>query len=253
MSILEELIDFELSCFLLEVRTNFNLDQFEKLPNWQDKMNYATQNLKELGRGSSRAAFLLSNRYVLKMALPEAGAKGIGQNKGEVTVWSNPEIKPYVAAVYKNDPKFEWIISEIARPMTSEKEIEQYAKISWNVFDLLVQAQTKWQEVSSGLIEERQAAIQKLQARLNTAQDEQSKKALTDKIQNLTNVVNKINATINSEIFKGAIALVTKANVSAGDVREWSHWAKSADGRLIIIDYGFTKDLQDLYKPKQVA
>lgn len=253
MNILKEIIDFELSCFLLEVRTNFNLAQFEKLPTLQDKLNYAAQNLKELGRGSSRAAFLLSNRYVLKIALPEAEAGGVGQNKGEVSVWSNQEARPYVAAVYRNDPKFDWIISEIARPMTSEKEIEQLGNFNWNVFDLLVRSQADWKEVADEQVRERQDAIQKLQARLGSAPDEQSKKAITAKIQNLTNIINKFTTTIQSDIFKGAIILVTKANVSAGDVRKWGSWAKSADGRLIIIDYGFTKDLQGLYKPKQVA
>lgn len=245
---LTEQIDFEINFIFFEAKSNFNLQQFEKLPTLQDKVNYASTNLKELGRGSSRVVYLISNRYVLKLALPEAGAKGTGQNKGEVDVYNNKGVSPYVAKVYRNDPKFDWIISEIARPMASEQEFEQLAKVDWGIFDYLVRQQDKWKQVAEEEIADYTQQIQKLTNRMNALGTETAQKDLGGKIQNLNKSIQRIQATAQSPVFKAAIALVTKGNVSAGDVREWSHWAKTSDNRMIIIDYGFTKDLQDLYK-----
>lgn len=245
---LAEQMDFEINFILFEARTNFNLEQFEKLSSLQDKINYAATNLKELGKGSSRVVYLISNRYVLKIALPESGPKGIGQNKGEVDVFSNKDVSPYVAKVYRNDPNYQWIISEIARPMKSQQEFEQLAKIDWSVFDFLVNQQANWQKAAEEEIGDYTQQIQKLTNRMNALGTDVAKKDLGGKIQNLNNSIQRIKATVQSPVFKAAIALVTKGNVSAGDVREWSHWAKTADNRMIIIDYGFTKDLQGLYK-----
>jgi len=36
--------------------------------------------------------------------------------------------------------------------------------------------------------------------------------------------------------------LINKANLMPGDLWELKHWALTADGRLVIIDTGFTRD-----------
>lgn len=106
---------------------HFDLKHFKTLESAIIMLNYAERYLKEMGRGSSRAAFVLTNRYVLKVAL---NAKGVAQNQTEVDVFTNPRTKPIIARIVDADNKNRWLISELVRPLKNEDEFKRLTGVS---------------------------------------------------------------------------------------------------------------------------
>lgn len=217
----------------MEIRGSFKWNEFKALPTLDEKLKYAEANLQELGRGSSRAAFLLSNRYVLKVALPESGEKGIGQNKGELQVFSNTASQGTVAAIQDADKNGEWLVSELARPLSSPEEFQKMTGVPWDDFVSIIR---NYKDIADEA-KEIQDGIKVWTRRGNDK-----------KVQMLQKRLQNLQKTLQSPVVKGSLALINSANVMPGDIWEVDHWAKTADGRVILIDYGFTRDLANLYK-----
>jgi hypothetical protein len=246
---LSEIIEFEVTCVLLELRTKFNLQHFQQLQDINQKADYARQTLKLLGEGSSRIAFALSNRYVLKVANPNAVEGGMAQNKSEVSVFTNPKVKPVVSAIYNADQNYHWIITEIVRPMSSPEEFEQLSGVSWNNFSDVVKRHSEIEQIVQDEISETQPVLTRLQKRLTAPNiPEETKKTINAKIKKLTARITGYQNLLKNPIVQGALNLIREANVMPGDIEEWDHWGKTADGRLVLYDYGFTRDLVHLYK-----
>lgn len=109
----------------------FDLKRFQSLPDQRSMLAYANKFLEKLGQGSSRAAFLLSGKYVLKIALNE---KGLAQNNAELDVFTNPKSQPIVAKVYRADEDNRWIISDLVRPLTDPDEFAKLTGTDWDDF-----------------------------------------------------------------------------------------------------------------------
>lgn len=231
--LLEEMIRWQVASVLMEIRGSFKWNEFKALPTLDEKLKYAEANLQELGRGSSRAAFLLSNRYVLKVALPESGEKGIGQNKGELQVFSNTASQGTVAAIQDADKNGEWLVSELARPLSSPEEFQKMTGVPWDDFVSIIR---NYKDIADEA-KEIQDGIKVWTRRGNDK-----------KVQMLQKRLQNLQKTLQSPVVKGSLALINSANVMPGDIWEVDHWAKTADGRVILIDYGFTRDLANLYK-----
>ena len=69
---------------------------------------------------------------------------------------------------------------------------------------------------------------------------------LQKKINRLSKASDSLKSTYESEIFQGAVGLIS-LGVMPGDINEWDHWAKTPEGKVILIDYGFTRDIVHLY------
>jgi hypothetical protein len=110
---------------------SFDWKQFKSLTNIKEMFEYADKTLVKLGKGSSRAAYVLSSRYVLKVAFNE---KGTAQNEAEVKVYSNPQTREIVTTIHDNDPEFRWIVADIVRPMSSEPEFHRQLGVAPGVF-----------------------------------------------------------------------------------------------------------------------
>lgn len=243
----KEFINYQVASVLLEIRGNFKWPEFKNLQTLDQQLQYAQNNLQELGRGSSRAAFLLSNRYVLKIALPSAVEKGIGQNKGEVAVFTNTASKDLVTKIYDFDPKGHWIVSEIARPITNPEEFQQLTGIPWQEF---VSVNTNWDQIDDE-VQELQNAIKIWTRKVNVTQQQNNQEALqaaSQKLQNLQNKLQSLQSTVNNPFLLKVRNLYKQANLVGGDILELDHWGKTADGNIVLIDYGFTRDLAHLYK-----
>lgn len=50
-----------------------------------------------------------------------------------------------------------------------------------------------------------------------------------------------------TEFLNSALSLGTKNKLMSGDLAVLGHWGKTADGRLVILDYGYTREVQQLY------
>lgn len=245
--LLKEFINYQVSSILLEIRGSFKWPEFKKLQSLEQQLQYAQNNLQELGRGSSRAAFLLSNRYVLKIALPAAAEKGVGQNKGEVAVFSNTASKDLVTKIHDLSNNGHWLVSEVARPLTNPKEFQQLTGVPWQEF---VSVNVNWDDVNQD-ISELQNAIKIWTRKQKSAQqqgNQETLQAATQKLQNLQTKFQSLQSTISNPFLLKVRNLYKQANLVGGDILELDHWGKTADGRIVLLDYGFTKDLAHLYK-----
>ena len=242
MITLQETIDYCLSSVLLEIRGSFKWDEFKKLGSLEEKFNYASKNLQKLGQGSSRAAFLLSSRYVLKVAVPGSGRKGIGQNKSELEVYTNPASKNVVSKIYDADDRGWWLVSELVRPISSQDEFEKLTGVDWFMFKTLMNDPKRADEILEDEISERKAGIETWKRRGNDRKVRVQEKVLAS--------VYKLK---NSPLLRGALSLINDASIMPGDLKEIDHWGKTTDGRVILLDYGFTKDLAHLYRASHSA
>jgi len=192
--------------------TKFNLKTFKSLERVEAMRDYADTFLKQLGKGSSRVAYLLSSKYVLKIALNEAG---IAQNKAEVDVYTSPKTRPFVATVHASHDRYAWVVEDLVKELTSEKEFESLTGISWRQFHSAINL--PWDTFTS---------------------DPQGKK--DDKIaathQHIKNGKGKQ--------FLHAVAQTASAlHLGIGDIQRLEHWGKTPDGRAVLLDFGYTAEV----------
>jgi len=245
---LREIIDFQVTCVLLELRTKFNMGQFKQLQDINQMVDYASKTLPLLGKGSSRIVFAVSNRYVLKLAIPEAVEKGIGQNQSEARIFAGSGSKPVIAAVYAADPQYRWIMSEIARPMTGTQEFQQLTGMPWDAFESYIRNSKDINKVMQDDIKEYENAIKTNQRKITASKNNpQAQQAFTKRLKSAEAKLKLVYTVGNSPVFKGSLGLIQQG-VMPGDIWEVDHWGKTADGRIILIDYGFTRDIIHLYK-----
>jgi hypothetical protein len=111
--------------------SNFDMKEFKSLPNESIMQAYAMNYLEPLGQGSSRIAFVLSSKKVLKIARNE---KGIAQNKAEVEVYTEPATADVAAGIYDADNEGKWVISDLVKPITSMNEFKSLTGVDWQEF-----------------------------------------------------------------------------------------------------------------------
>ena len=119
----EELLD--------EGRKFFDIRAFKELKEHWEQQVFLNNNAKILDSGSSRDVYLINSRHVLKFA---PGPRGQAQNEAEVELFTNPNVKPFITEIYDYDPEYNWLISELVRPLRGEEEFERLTKVNWDDF-----------------------------------------------------------------------------------------------------------------------
>lgn len=185
--------------------TKFNFSEFKKITDGAERMQYANDRLEFLGEGSSRAVYVLTSKHVLKVANCTAG---VAQNKAEVDVFTNPLTKGFVAAIYDFDPKYAWLSSELVVPFEHSEEIERLVP---GVTDV-----GSWEDFVKHAIDDgtNQGYIK----------------------QFAPDLVEMANALAE---------LAETNNLMMGDLRKASSWGRGVDGRLVLLDYGYTVDVAE--------
>ena len=112
----------------------FDLREFKSLDNLEDAWFYAIDHLKPMGGGSSRSVFIMSSSKVLKLTKPQAPEKGIAQNENEHKISSDPRFESVVPHVFEHHRDFNWLISELVRPLTNEEQFQVLTGIDWSTF-----------------------------------------------------------------------------------------------------------------------
>lgn len=220
-----------------EYKSSFDIRHFKSLKDVYEMMNYVKQTgLHKMGQGSSRAVYLLPNtNYVLKLAYindnfpEEMNNFGKKQNQTEVEVFTNPVTKNIVSKIYDFDPAYNWLISEAVRPLNSNKEMEQYLDgASFTIFASIItnsedREKYTYEDYIDILIQEQQRIIQ---------------------FNNHPNVVRLAKIDLkNLELAKKSkfikqIFQLIKDGMDTGDLPYSSHYGKTQDGRLVLLDYG---------------
>jgi len=190
--------------------------------------------LPYMGRGSSRVVYALSTGKVLKISRDE---RGLAQTEAEVSVWTNPSTKEVAAQVFDFDPDFNWSVMEIARtfkdPYRNYKaSLEQELGIptAYGVkFTIAEIVNELLSDRSDGIATE---AIQDKLAELPRGQEIVLRKRLEKYLENPHPFVDKI------------ADLVHNNDLNTGDIAS-DHFGKTADGRIVLIDYGLTENVAE--------
>jgi hypothetical protein len=210
---------------------------------WPEDISYGLSQLAEkydlpyMGRGSSRVVYALSTGKVLKISRDE---KGIAQTEAEVLVWytSSPEQKEAAAQVYDFDPDYNWSVMEIAKTFevpyndyNGSLEHELGIPTAYGVvFEIRDIVDALLSDRSDGLPEQ----ITDKLLELPRGQEIVLRKRLDDYIKNPHPFVKKI------------VDLIRSNNLNTGDVIS-DHFGKTAAGRIVLIDYGLSKDVAEQY------
>lgn len=190
---------------------------------------YAKENLPMLGFGSSRIGFALPNtKYVLKVA---RNAKGIAQNKNEVDVFTSPTNAQVISKVFDSADDYSWIVAETVKEFPAN---EQGKNLFLNQTGL-----------SFSIVERIMGLIGDYKGnwRENLQRAFSRKGALFPIIEK---------NYLNHPFIKAVENLIINNGLSSGDLARVEHWGKTADGRVVLLDYGLTKEIwNDHYEEPQ--
>ena len=212
----------------------------EEIGEWNiEDISYRLSKLAEkydlpyMGRGSSRVVYALSTGKVLKISRDE---RGLAQTEAEVSVWTNPSTKEVAAQVFDFDPDFNWSVMEIARtfkdPYRNYKgSLEQELGIpnaygaTFTIADIVNELLS---DRSDGLSEN----IEDKLAQLPRGEEIVLRKRIEKYLENPHPFVDKI------------ADLVHNNDLDTGDLVS-DHFGKTADGRIVLIDYGLTENVAE--------
>lgn len=198
-NIMETLIKEELEKILDESRKKLHMGDFVKLPGDRKfRTRWLKMNGDKLGEGSSRVVYTIDSSKVLKQAINE---KGVAQNEAEVKAFTNPKVKPIIAQIYDADDNYEWVVSEIVRPMGSVDEFEKLTGVEFEELTDIAWLASK----------------------------------------------NKMENGADDPFVEAVIGLVHEEGTLSADMEDVEHWGKTADGRVVLLDYGYTPVTQPLY------
>ena len=133
--------------------------------------------------------------------------KGIAQNAAELEVYTDPATREVAAKIYDTDGDGKWIIADLVRPIVDPKEFTSLTNVPWENF-----------------VEDLTATISKT-ARISGAQLRQSAPKFTQQVVTMAE--------------KG------KNKLKLADLTVIDHWGKTSNGKVVILDYGFTEDVAE--------
>lgn len=100
----------------------FDFEIFKSFDNQDERLEYAEEHLVPVDEyGSSRAVFILNNKYALKIALPDNLISGINQNLSEVEI--SLAFPHLTSKTFDYDSKYYWVLTELAKPLDSQEEL----------------------------------------------------------------------------------------------------------------------------------
>ena len=201
------------------LQEKFSLQRLGAIPSdgeglW-DRTTYADKNkLRFLGQGATRKVYALDGRKVLKLAI---NPEGIGQNKTELEIFTDPKTKPITTKIYQTAPDYSWIVSEIVKPLKDDEEFEKLVGFEFDLLCFMLRG-----------LESRSLEFWKKwlpSSKYNPSWAQQLEQA---------RVVGFVLATRS---------MATNHGLSYHDLTILSHWGRTPDGKVVVLDYGYTKDM----------
>jgi hypothetical protein len=183
------------------------------------------------GKGSSRVVFGVSPEKVIKVAhdLDKDIAAGIEQNAAEVDVFTNPATKNIVAKVFDYHPDFLWIISERIEQFQDPVQYTNETGLSSSfVIQFLMQIKLYGEQNGFEKLKEEYESVK-------------GSTRLRDK-----NFVKNFESAFygnGKEFFNKLKDVMLKNDLMPKDFG-YEHFGKTADGDVVLLDYGFTGAVQ---------
>lgn len=182
---------------------SFNLNSFKKMSG-EEALEYARKNLSKLGQGSSREVYVLTSDRVLKIAKNE---KGNAQNEQEIDVFTNPLTKPIMTKILDYDKNFNWIICDLVNPFKDDPEIEKALGIGLNDTNLL------FPEFVFTVLD---------------STEREYRKYVPDHLMPMAKAIKSV---------------AFENDLIAADLAKASSWGQDSDGRIVLLDYGYSNDV----------
>lgn len=246
-----------------------------------DAERYASQFFKPdtfMGQGSSRLVYRLDSKKVLKLAHDQKKDIGAGIEQNQLEAKISSQFPNVLSKVFRIHPKGYYLVSELVRPVTSWDEITNYFGI--DIKNILVgeslpdkiKANIK-QIISDGLVEKKINYFTFSSLELEIMTFIENKSFLTHYLEDwLRNrkmtvnleIVNKIQYELNELIhfertgesrgtkqlmktIQGKQIVEISKILSYGDLLVLDHWGKTADGKIVLLDYGFDENIAKQY------
>lgn len=183
----------------------FQIESIKNLKTPEEVINYinATQLKNALvGEGSSRLVYKYSEQYALKVA--KNSGSGVAQNQAEQNACTTEQTKHLFTKVAEVGPGSIWLLVEFAAAI-NEQIFEKKTGISF-------------QDFGNALV----VAIP------GSATVKQANKDSFNKIA-------------NNQFFKNIVITIRSCRYEPGDLAKMDSWGITPDGRLVIVDSGFTE------------
>lgn len=194
----------------------FDLAEFKGLGTAEQMREYARAKLESVGRGSSRAVYALTSGKVLKVAAPfkceGSYDAGIAQNRAEADMFTDPATRDVIARILDFDPEYRWLISESVRTI-DESEFER--EFGCDILSV--------GHVSNLMLDGAMSFGEACEQAVDDGMTVPTREAV--------------------DMF---LALAAQGQ-GIGDMELIYHWGKSADGRIVLLDYGFTREVSDTF------
>lgn len=257
MNSVENLILFEVTKVLTEIRGSFDWDTFRDMKSMSKRLAYAEENLPEyLGSGSSRTAYVLSNRYVLKIA---RNNKGVAQNEAEVELAVNPHINKITTKIYDVGTKYSYLVTDIVRPLgKDDKAFENIIGTNWTNFYDILQTYYRFKSLDAvaveieDQIEQIDGEIEYFTRKLKEVEKSPelqrgrglfvAKKLVKIQYKRKEELLALMDAT-TLPFIEDVLKALESTDLLIGDLLHSEHWGKTADGRIVLLDYGLTRDV----------
>jgi len=252
---LKEQIRFMVFQTLHEIRSNFKWSEFKKIDDHFDRALYLINTgTQVLGEGTSRLVFLLSNRFVLKLAQlaqplprsPRSFERGKAQNKYEVDLSTDPDVKPIVAEVYDAADDYSWIVSELVRPIKNINEFKDLTGFSFTDFRQVLKL--VFEGELENTIEKHRKLRQRYIEEINRLDSEDTADKTNieyykSQLEAIEKVIEYQTELPEHPMVQAAIELISDKGAMAADMIVLDHWGKTADGRVVLLDYGYSRDV----------
>lgn len=214
-------------------KANFNIRDLKKQTNLIQVKRYVEATLQQdrkLGAGSSRTTYIISPKFVIKVA--NNLKVGIAQNKAEVEVFKTAP--DYVTKIFDYDPGGRWIVTEPVREFIEQEDFSN-AK-GFQLLDLktiTVNPELKKLFLALGNRERDADHLYSVLRRQGEYVDRDGLSAMFE--------------PDNKRWIEGLFNFIDSSDLAMGDFWFIGHWGKTMDGRVVLLDSGATEEIMQQY------
>jgi hypothetical protein len=206
-------MNLKLTQLLEDYPSNFSFDEMLKINSYKGRIDYCKSILKQIGRGSSRVAFQVDERIVLKVALNK---KGISQNEVEINSYDK-YYSNILAEVFEYSEDGIFLEMELAKtPKPTDFKRILGVDVKYFVGHLS-----------------------------NEHLKNNRRKPLFHIPQEQVDIINELDE------FNDILAFCSDYNINPSDFSRLGQWGivqRNGDEYLVLIDYGYDENVEKLYR-----